>query len=166
MEKHTYTYLLLLGGNLGNVSQTFREAIEQLSLIGTVQKTSALYRSKAWGFEANEMFLNQVVELRTGLLPHNLLSATQNIELQLGRTSKSIGGQYQSRLIDIDILFCGNTIVYTKQLTIPHPLLHKRMFTLVPLAEHWSQWYHPVLNTTVAELIEQCEDKSEVKKES
>lgn len=157
-----HTYLLLLGGNLGNVSQTFRIATEHLSLVGMVQRTSSLYSSKAWGFESDEIFLNQVVEIQSKLEPHDMLNATQRIELQLGRTSKSIGGQYQSRLIDIDILFCDDMIVHTERLTIPHPLLHKRRFTLVPLAEYWQAWQHPIFKTTIEQLLAQCNDESEV----
>lgn len=154
------TYLLLLGGNLGNVAQTFGKAIELLKELGTIKQKSSLYTSKAWGFEANEMFLNQVVEIDSTLEPHTMLSTTQNMEQQLGRTSKSTCEEYQSRIIDIDILFCDNLIIKTPTLTIPHPLLHKRMFTLAPLTEHWSNYMHPILQKTIEQITNECTDKS------
>jgi 2-amino-4-hydroxy-6-hydroxymethyldihydropteridine diphosphokinase len=84
------------------------------------------------------------------------------IESLLGRVRDR--EQYSSRLIDIDILLYGDLIVEEEILKIPHPLLHKRKFVLVPLCEIESEMIHPVLNKSLVELLEICEDKSEVKK--
>jgi 2-amino-4-hydroxy-6-hydroxymethyldihydropteridine diphosphokinase len=47
---------------------------------------------------------------------------------------------------------------------IPHPRLHKRRFTLMPLNEIASDYMHPIINRSNKELLENCEDVSEVNK--
>ena len=158
-------YLILLGGNLGDVRRTFELAIGRLAEIGHIEAESSVYCSEAWGFEAVETFCNQIVELVTCTEPESLLDITQSIERQLGRTSKSHDGHYASRNIDVDILFCGNQTVSTPRLTIPHPLLHKRRFTLVPLVERWPDTVHPVTGKTAIEMLDECPDNGRVWKE-
>lgn len=92
-----------------------------------------------------------------------MLNATQKIEKILGRTNKS---QLSSRTIDIDVLFYDNTIVETKNLTIPHPRLHLRKFTLIPLNEIASKIVHPKFNEIIQKLLENCDDTSVVEKYS
>lgn len=160
-NRETYNYLILLGGNIGNVVATMTEAIEMLGEAGTVIDKSAVYCSEAWGFEA-EVFYNQVVELESELNPEELLDRTQMMEKRLGRKEKSKDGVYHSRLIDIDLLFCGEKLVETERLILPHKLLHKRRFTLVPLAEKWSTVLHPRMGKSVRELLEECSDEGKV----
>jgi len=97
-------------------------------------------------------------------LPNQVLSITQNIEKQLGRQSKSTNG-YSSRPIDIDILFYGDMAVSTEELSVPHPLLHERRFTLEPLMELWPDLVHPVMRVPVSELYSKCPDNSLVEKD-
>ena len=157
-----YRYLLLLGGNLGDVRGAFATAIDMLENLGHVACVSALYGSHAWGFEADEPFTNQVVELVSNLAPLDMLDNTQHIERSLGRTEKSSGGVYHSRPIDIDLLYCNSMVVSSPRLTLPHPRLHLRRFTLVPLAEKWPLWQHPLLSLSSQQLLSQCPDKGEV----
>jgi 2-amino-4-hydroxy-6-hydroxymethyldihydropteridine diphosphokinase len=83
------------------------------------------------------------------------------IESLLGRVKGE--KRYTSRLIDIDILLYEDLVVEEESLKIPHPLLHERKFVLVPLCEIASEIVHPVLKKSIAELLEICKDKSEVK---
>lgn len=147
-------YILLLGGNLGNVEKTMREAVKHIAQLGDVPLLSSVYESEPWGFDAKERFKNMAIELDTDLEPIALLDELQRIERQMGRTHKTVNRQYQSRYIDIDILLCEDRIVDTERLTIPHKLMHEREFALVPVAELWSDWQHPILHKSVGELLE------------
>lgn len=150
-------YILLLGGNLGNVEKTMRDAIKRIALLGDVPLVSSVYESEPWGFEAENMFKNMAVELDTDLEPLSLLDELQRIEREMGRRHKTVNRQYQSRTIDIDILLCDCRVVDVERLTIPHRLMHLRRFALEPVAEYWADWQHPLLNKTIAELLEQLQ---------
>ncbi len=127
---------LSLGSNLGDRHATMRRAIDMLNAgAGTVDRQSSPIETEPWGFESPNRFLNMCVRLTTTLTPEQLLLATQAIERQLGRTMKSDGGQYHDRPIDIDILTYDDLYIATPTLTIPHPLMHKRDFVMIPLRE-------------------------------
>ena len=96
---------LSLGSNLGDREATMRSAIEMLNeRAGTVDRQSSFIETEPWGFESANRFMNMCVRLLTALQPAELLEATKQIERELGRTQKSVDGQYHDRPIDIDIL--------------------------------------------------------------
>lgn len=68
------------------------------------------------------------------------------------------------RIIDIDILLFGNSIVTTKGLTIPHAAMHERRFVLEPLAEIAPEAVHPVLNRRIRELCDELPAGQSVKR--
>ncbi|WP_375443397.1 2-amino-4-hydroxy-6-hydroxymethyldihydropteridine diphosphokinase [uncultured Fibrella sp.] len=151
---------LLLGANLGDKQQMFTDARRYIAgQIGPVTAQSRLYESEAWGVADQPTYLNQVLVVATYLEPAEVLSRTQAIEERLGRVRVEKWG---SRVIDIDMLFYDAQIICTPTLTVPHPLLHERRFTLVPLAEIAPDFVHPVLKQPVQALLESCADKSEV----
>ena len=152
---------LLLGGNLGDVIQTFHSAFDELSKIGEIKAQSSLYTTKAWGKNNQPDFLNQVVQLDTLLDPFSLLHTLLNIEKKLGRVRQEHWGE---RIIDIDILFYNTDIIECDNLKIPHPHLHKRLFTLIPLSGIASGFIHPTLLKTTSVLIQSCEDTLDVTK--
>ncbi len=161
-QTHTSRYILLLGGNLGDVEQTFATARDELSHICDIVSVSGIYCSSAWGFESDDTFRNHIIDLSSNLSPFEMLDRTQSLERLLGRTEKSSNGVYHSRLIDIDILFCDDIVIDSERLTLPHPMLYKRRFTLVPLMEKWRNLVHPILNKTIEQLLEECHDKGDV----
>ena len=143
-----------LGTNLGNKEENLTRAIEHLSLVlGPCAAQSPFIETAPWGFESNNNFLNCAVAFDTHLAPLELLDATERIERELGRTLKSEGGNYHDRIIDIDILLYGNTVIESERLTIPHPLMHLRDFVLMPLAEIAPDTVHPTLNNSIAGLL-------------
>lgn len=155
--------VILLGSNIGDKKKQLKSAICKLKKSGKILKKSAIYESEPWGFDAEESFLNQVVILQTYLPSEILLLKILDFETELGRVRK-LSPTYLSRTIDIDILFFNNEIINTERLIIPHPRLHKRMFTLLPLQEVCKNYIHPVLQKTIDELVAVCPDKLSVKK--
>lgn len=153
---------LLLGSNLGERQKMLNMALDFIKLeIGNIEKCSSIYETEPWGFSSKEKFLNQVVFLKTDLSPFDLLKKNQQIEKKLGRTKT--GNNYESRLIDIDILFYNDEIIETVDLIVPHKQLHKRMFTLLPLDELNKNLIHPKFGKTISKLKSECKDLLNVK---
>ena len=131
-----HTIYLSLGTNLGDKEQNLLSAIKEIERrIGPVRAQSAFLSTEPWGFKSENTFLNAAVRVETELSPHALLLVTQQIERNMGRTQKSVDGQYHDRIIDIDILLYDNLHINTKKLTIPHPHMYERDFVLIPLRE-------------------------------
>ena len=127
---------LSLGTNLGNRKRNIREAIEKIEeLVGKVERQSALYETKPWGFSSPNDFINACVLVDTMLAPRQLLEKLQGIEKDMGRTLKSVDGEYHDRIIDIDILMYDDLKIHEPDLVIPHPLMEEREFVMIPLKE-------------------------------
>lgn len=154
---------LLLGGNLGDKEKIFSKAqINLHNLLGEITAQSAVYETEPWGFESTDLFWNQVLEIATSLSPEEVLRKTQQTEVELGRIRKS--NQYDSRIIDIDVLFYGEEIVELPNLIIPHPRIQERKFALVPLNEIAPDLKHPVFQKTITQLLAECNDQLLVEK--
>ena len=152
---------ILLGGNLGDKKKMFSDARVRLSeLLGKITVQSAVYETEPWGFESDDLFWNQVLEIATDLSPEEVLRLTQQTEHDLGRIRKA--NQYDSRIIDIDILFYGDQIISQDKLFIPHPRIQERKFVLVPLNEIASDLVHPVFQKCIGQLLVDCTDKLKV----
>ncbi|MBP7768042.1 MAG: 2-amino-4-hydroxy-6-hydroxymethyldihydropteridine diphosphokinase [Prevotella sp.] len=139
----THQIYLSLGSNIGNRKQTIHKAIALLDeRVGEVTKQSSLYETAPWGFSSPNMFINACVCCLTTRSPEEVLRLTQGIERELGRTGKSVGGQYHDRVIDIDILLYDDWVVDEPELHIPHPLMEQRDFVMQPLKEIWHERSH------------------------
>lgn len=153
---------LLLGANLGDRHHQLSQAIDEIEKhIGEVVDCSSIYETAAWGIEEQPSYFNQVLLVETVMEPYALLTTIHEIEHRLGRVRFEKWG---ARMIDIDILFYSDLVLDEEMLTIPHPLLHTRKFTLLPLAELTAELFHPVLGKTVDELLLELSDPLEVKK--
>lgn len=157
------TVIAGLGSNLGDRFEALRRAMELIGAeAGEIVAASSAWETEPWGFEADEQFLNMVVVLRTTLEPARLIQLFRSIEGRMGR-KKSGGGKYESRLIDLDILFWDDRVISLPGLEVPHPKLHTRRFVLEPLQEVAPETVHPVTGLTVAEMLQFCEDNSDVR---
>ena len=147
MDEHVV--YLALGSNMGNRAANLKEAIASLAPQMEVKARSAVYETDPWGFKEQEKFLNQVVRVETYLKPEQLIKHLKRLEVALGRKESFPNGP---RLIDIDILFYDDLVLYSPALTIPHPHLHERAFVLVPLMDIASDLVHPVKKKSIREL--------------
>ena len=142
-----------LGTNLGDKEQNLRLAVQHIEeRIGKVVSLSAFYATAPWGFASDNAFLNAVVCVETSLSPLEILSVTQSIEKEMGRTHKSVNGVYSDRVIDIDLLLYDDLILDTPTLKLPHPLMQERRFVMEPLAEIAPDVMHPVLGKTLGNI--------------
>jgi len=154
---------VLLGGNLGDKQKVFTETRARLSkVVGNITAQSAVYETEPWGFESSDLFWNQVLEISTSLSPEEVLWQTQQTELELGRIRKH--NQYDSRIIDIDILFYGDQVINQRNLVIPHPRIYERKFALIPLCEIAPDLVHPGFQKSIKELLDECTDQLNVRK--
>ena len=159
MTQETIIYLGL-GTNSGNREENLTRAIEELSLaLGNCIAKSSFIETEPWGFCSNNKFLNCAVAFKIAKSPIELLDTTEDIERKLGRTTKSSGGIYHDRTIDIDILLYGNEVVKNERLTIPHPLMHKRDFVLIPLCEIAAETLHPTFKKTISLLLKEYQEE-------
>lgn len=152
-----------LGTNLGDRNKNLLKAVRYINVgVGHIIDLSGIYETDPWGFDSNDKFLNMVIEIITDLTPEEMLMKCMEIESIMGRSRDESSG-YSSRIIDIDILFYADQIIQTKSLKIPHPYLHERNFVLEPLCEIAPDLVHPVLELTIAELLNNSTDQSNVK---
>lgn len=125
-----------LGANLGEAAQTLREALQELEALPATHllRASQLYRTPAWGVQAQPDFINAVAMLETSLSPRDLLDALLALERAHGR-DRARETRWGPRTLDLDLLVHGNAQIDEPGLRVPHPHLHERAFVLLPLAE-------------------------------
>jgi 2-amino-4-hydroxy-6-hydroxymethyldihydropteridine diphosphokinase len=155
------TVYLGLGSNLGNRARNIYAALRRLRSHVRLDQISSLYETEPVGLTDQPWFLNLVCAGVTELPAEDLLRAVKRIEGELGRRQ---GVRFGPRLIDIDILLYDDQVLATEQLEIPHPRLHKRGFVLVPLGELAPGLVHPVLKTSVRELLESAASLENVRR--
>ena len=149
MKKLVY---LSLGSNLGDRENHLREAISRLQDMGVIRRISAFYETQPVEVQTEQpWFLNCALAMETELAPLAFLGRMLAVEQSMGRIRTEPKGP---RTIDIDILFFGNDVLDTPELTVPHPAMHQRRFVLEPLAEIAPAVVHPVLKRTVRELLD------------
>lgn len=148
-----YVYFSL-GTNLGDKEHNLHLAVQKIEeRIGKVISLSAFYATAPWGFSSENTFLNAAVCVETLLPPLSVLYLTKEMEREIGRTHKSVGGVYSDRLIDIDLLLYDDRVMDTPELKLPHPLMHERRFVMEPLVEIAPDLVHPVLKKKMRELL-------------
>ena len=153
---------LSLGSNLGDRRANIRQALGRLEAQGVrAVRVSSLYKTEPVGYKAQPWFLNCVAEIETDLMPLQLLRRCRAVERELGRRPGLRGGP---RPIDLDILLYERAVVQLPEVTVPHPRMAERRFVLVPLNELAAQVRHPVTQQTVADMLHETADHSQVVK--
>lgn len=151
---------LLLGSNLGDRLHNLREAKKKLGdLLLGIAEESSVYETAPWGNTNQPAFYNQVLKVTTDLRPVPLLHRLLETELEMGRKRLEKWG---ARIIDIDILYYDNLSINSEELTVPHPGIPYRKFTLVPLSEMAPYFVHPGTQKTNLEMLNSLRDHSKV----
>jgi len=151
-------YVLLTGSDLGNRKANLARAYDLIDkTIGKVEKASDVIESEPWGFESKTTFLNQALLISSSMKPLDVLKRILEIEKSIGRTRTN--QQWTSRIIDIDILCSDQNIFHRSELTIPHKLLHERVFALEPLCQV-VDWEHPLLKRNYKEILSSLTEKA------
>jgi 2-amino-4-hydroxy-6-hydroxymethyldihydropteridine diphosphokinase len=141
---------IALGGNVGDVRDTFKRAFEALGQQGLMTvRRSRLFDTTPVGAAAGARFLNAAAELETALPPLGVLDALQSAEAAAGRVR---GLRWGPRPLDLDLLLYEGQRIETERLTVPHPPLWYRRFVLDPLTDIAPDVRHPVFGVTIAEL--------------
>lgn len=150
---------IAIGCNLGEKRRQMVQAIDLMQSLGVLRAVAPLYRTGAYGYTDQPDFLNSVVCLKTGLPPLELLEALKRLEHRLGRKKRERWGP---REMDLDIIFYNGQLVNEEGLTIPHPDLSNRRFVLQPLADIAPDFISPRHHRTVATLLAECPDKTNI----
>jgi 2-amino-4-hydroxy-6-hydroxymethyldihydropteridine diphosphokinase len=152
-----------IGGNIGKKESNFKKTCTLIETkLGKITNESSVYETPPWGFHAENNFWNQVFIIESELTPEKLLTEIHEIENLFMKEPGE--GKYNSREMDIDILYYDNIFMETGELIIPHPLIQQRLFVLVPLTEIAPEFKHPLLRMSSRQMLEYCKDESIIKK--
>lgn len=149
-----------IGSNLGRRLENIRQATVFLKKEGgiKIKKCSPLYEAAPCGGPPGQRdYLNLVLEVSTRLRPHELLLRLKKIEKAVGR--KPGRARWAPREIDLDILLCGQRVISSKNLIIPHPLMHERHFVLKPLSDIAPHIKHPLFEMDIKTLLLSLKEK-------
>ncbi len=139
-----------LGSNDGDRLENLRDAARRLHAEVMLTQVSSIYETEPVGYAKQPWFLNAVLEGFTELSPAELLQFAIGIERALGRVRPFPNAP---RTLDIDILLFGEQMISTPSLTIPHPRLTERGFTLCPLTEIAPHLVHPISGQTMEKIL-------------
>lgn len=140
-----------MGDRLAQIEQ----AVAHIEYIcQSVACRSPLVKSRPWGFESDNEFLNLGIAIETVIPPLDLLHAMQRVEREIAPAPhRDANGDYIDRKLDIDIIAIDDMVINTPELVLPHPRMHLRDFVLVPLDYLSPGWNHPVLKQTPAQML-------------
>ena len=143
-----------LGGRFGTPASALTAALDQLASAGfAILARSSLWRSASWPDPTLPDYINALAIVETPLGPAETLHRLHAIEADFGRDqTKKQAMRNAPRVLDLDLIAHGRTVVDTPSLTLPHPRAHDRLFVMGPLAEIAPGWRHPVLGETAAAL--------------
>lgn len=147
-----------VAGSWGDPVQTLTTAVEKLTALGfRIRRRSRLYFTAPIGGPAQPSFWNAVLAVDCDLPPAALLRALKRLEREAGRRPTVRNGP---RPLDLDVLDFGgrrlgkpSTPRRAEGIVLPHPLLARRGFVLVPMREAAPEWRHPLLHVKAETLL-------------
>ena len=158
----THVAYISIGSNLNDRIRNCKIAIDQITQFAKITLCSSFYETESWGYQDENLYINSVIKIETGLDAHQLLNNLKIIEKKIGRLKKTRNNIYESRVIDLDILFFDNLILSSSDLTIPHIHIYDRNYVLIPLNEIDSDFICPLKKDKISNLLIKCKDKSKV----
>jgi 2-amino-4-hydroxy-6-hydroxymethyldihydropteridine diphosphokinase len=160
------TAYIALGSNLGERQQYLDRAVALLRATPGIahMRVSSYHETEPVGGPAGQgKYLNAAAELQTDLAPCAMLRLLLAVEQELGRVRQERCGP---RTLDLDLLLYGQEVHAIHEadcdLIVPHPRLHERLFVLAPLAEIAPLAVHPILQSTVADLLRRVRQASDL----
>ncbi|MBL6594913.1 MAG: 2-amino-4-hydroxy-6-hydroxymethyldihydropteridine diphosphokinase [Flavobacteriales bacterium] len=153
--------VISLGTNLGDKLKNLKNALSNIESFGRIFNKSRIFSSDPWGYDSENEFLNMGLVIKTSLEPMQLLKKLKSIEKQMGRGPK-MGQSYQDRIIDLDILIYSGIIIDNEELSIPHPKIKERKFSLLILKDLFENEFIPDLNDFPDKMLLKCIDESNV----
>lgn len=156
ISKKEHIAYIGVGSNMGNRFENIKTAEKELnnSSFCKVIEISKIYETEPVGYLDQAFFLNCVFKITTFLAPDKLLTLLLDTEKRLKRKRIIHWGP---RTIDLDILFYDNLVISSKDLIIPHPRLHERMFVLKPLCDLAPDYVHPVIKEQCSQIAGKIE---------
>jgi 2-amino-4-hydroxy-6-hydroxymethyldihydropteridine diphosphokinase len=153
---------LALGSNIGDRELNLLRAVAEIGKIPDVRITglSGFYDTEPVGTVPQDPFINSVLRCEVSMGPVQLLDELQRIETEVFRRKRDI--PQGPRTMDLDILFFDDLVISDDRLTIPHPRLHQRRFVLVPLTEIAPDLVHPLIRSSVKEILDSLPDGERV----
>lgn len=159
MKEHRV--VISIGTNLGDKLKNLKNALSNIEGFGRILDKSRIFCSDPWGYDSENEFLNMGLVIKTSLEPMQLLKKLKSIEKQMGRGPK-MDQSYQDRIIDLDILIYSGFIIDNEELSIPHPKIKERKFSLLILKDLFENEIIPDLNDSPGKMLLKCVDESNV----
>ncbi len=152
----TATAHIGMGSNLGDGKAILMEAWGALGDVDGIvlNGISSPYKTAPVEMTSQHWFTNAVGRMKVSISPLQLLDHLLAVEADFGRARKRGSFGYQDRSLDLDLLYFGDVVIDSPDLTLPHPRIGGRLFVLEPLAELSPDFCADFSGRTAGQLVE------------